>query len=423
MTRCAFYCVYLFILLAAVPVFAGDPVSGQPRELTLKQAIEAAFRLNPRMAKLAVEAATSGRNSSRPGTWLIPSLSAGSQVRRVEGPLGNISYESVIDIQAKLEINGSQPAQDKVEKLEYQALTYSIEWERQVLSRDVTKLYNEVLLSQARIATYERVLETARSILNREMNLRLQGLGTEESILDAEGRVLEYEISLESEREIRDNALLDLKILIGLPYDDPIRIAGSIDANQMKSMESVEADPRARADVRSKALQLQAKLASQKAETWARRGPTLGAIASYPVYSEGNSSPELNFSLTFPIDSWLPGTQGASAIENAKDEASSADLVLSEYTQRALKEAAAARTTLKKCREILLLSIRSEAVAREKVDLYTRLFKEGLVESIGLAEKTDLWLESKLTVLSATSALNIAVAELALAQGTAASGP
>lgn len=338
-------------------LFLTGAVFGQeaPLTLTIDEAVRMALENNLGLKVEENKVQVLRRNRDHAWNRFLPSVTASATLSRLNEQQKVTTFVPIpvppfltsqtvtidpwnlgLNVQVQLPLALSQLRAVEQTLVEYENGTLGLLQARRRLERDVRKFFYQILAFQ----------ETVRLSRLRAENARQRFVQTEASY--RAGRVpeisaLQSRVAWENtrpglrEQELAlDNLLTSFKILLGLPIDRPLSLSGSIEAVRFDlelTPERLQALVERRLDVRAlaasarslgTALQLQRDLLLPSLVLMFTMDPSLNDPFNPDSWSEENAwkqrSGMFGITLTWKLDSILPGSQNQVAIQNLEDQ-------------------------------------------------------------------------------------------------------
>ena len=448
------------LLFFASQVFSG--ISAQVSlELTSDQAVELALEKNLGVQGESLKLEIKAREKDFVWNKFLPSISSSATLSRshvetkVSGliPVQEVApgmglYDRVaaysvdvnpvnlstnINLQLPLSLALFRGIQQTI--LDYEGAALSLEGAKEKLARDVRKSFYTVLALQESLALGEKQLESARlRFIQTQASFR-SGLAPELSVLQSQVAWENRKPALEDQRLGYRQTLLNLKNILGIPLETEIVLKGSIDVPRVVLDKDDSQLVRDFLDRRLDLAGLEAQQNSlnnmvklQEEALW----PVLVLMASLdpglndPLNGKSWESAEnwkqrggmVGVSLSWKLDSLIPGSTSWVQIENVKTQAAQLEISRQQALRGAAMEVKILLAKLKKSIQSLQTLDLSVALARKAYEMSEAAYRSG---SQSLLEVRDAELQlqgSQLQVLNEKLNFNNGLLDLEGALGT-----
>ena len=412
------FCLLLCGALAAMSAQAVEPVV-----LTADSAVELALRNSLSLKSARVDLQTLRRRSATSWNALLPSLSAGVGLGNSQdfSGTGGTPWDLSLNLSARLPLSPATPYSTRAASLQYQAAAVRLQETESALRRDVRKSFNALLLGREKIALLEQSMQSASLSADIARRNFAAGLIPEVDALSAEMVLEKLGPQLEQARADFQTALLELQSLAGLEPTATVRIEGSFQVPQMQlEADSLVRDRLAsRPDVRAGALDVEQRRSQRSLAVAQARAPSaslsysLGGRTADLSGSGGlTGSGSASFSLSIPLDSWLPGSSGQVQAAEAGDELAKAELSLQDIRRAAEVEIRSLVLKLQVLASSLRVLEKNEQLTRRVYELRSKEYSAGLTELTVLRQALDDQQQAGLDLATARQQYSDALADL-----------
>lgn len=407
------------------------------------------YALNRFIPSLTTSATLSRQNTQTTVSALVPFPSAAPGIGApVSIPGVGTVYDGVLSLsrdvdpvnlstslQAQLPLSLALFTGIRQTVLDYESAVISREGAREKLSRDVRKAFYSLLALQESLGLTERQVESARQrYLQTQASFR-SGLTPQLSMLQAQVAWENRKPSLEDQRLTFRQTLLGFKNLLGIPLEQEVVLQGSIQVPQL-DLSSREEDLVFRfldrrldlAALKAQGTSLENLIRLQQEALWpalvlmASVDPSLNAPFEGTSWESADNwkqrSGMISLTLSWKLDSWIPGSTAWVGIENLKTQARQLEVTRQQALRGAAMEVKIILARLKKSAQSLETLNLSVNLARKAYELSEAAYKAG---SQSLLEVRDAELQlqgAQLQVLNEKLNFNNGLLDLEGALGT-----
>ncbi|ULQ60867.1 TolC family protein [Brucepastera parasyntrophica] len=315
-----------WILIAAV-FFCIIPAVSAQTVLSVEEAVRLGLENNLSLERTKLETDQKKRESNRSWNGLIPSVSASASASHATTLIGDPSPASIdewipgFSLSASMTLTTSIFTNIEQARLQYQAGLISYETARQTLELQVRKAFYQLLLLEANISLTEQSIGTAQSRYDQTAALARHGQASALEELSARVDLENMKPTLRTVQSGYNNALESFKQVIGIPLDEEITLAGSLDDTiSFINTENIQKNGES-ASVTSLRMSLEIIEAQLKAAKLQAYTPSVSVSwNTSPSYSNSTWSDSGSFTarLTFSLDSLLPWSATKTQIDSLK---------------------------------------------------------------------------------------------------------
>ena len=422
--------VIFFSLLSGIKVF----LNAGPLSLSLEDAINRAIGQSINLKKNAIDLELAQYRADRLWSELFPGFSLRTGLDILPStPLltrpgfqynqDGLSYS--ISMGITLQFHGGIPYSMKLTELAYRRGLLDYENARRRVEVDISMIFYDLLAGRNNIINLEESLLLAERQHQKNTIARANGLIGELTWLQSRLSVETARYDLSNAQGSYENTLKEFLVTLGLDRDTEVFLEGSIEPIPIVINPEaliLEYLPK-RPDMISQRQTIEQLELALMQNSLSSKAPALSLSAQWSGGPQRNAglggtftdNLSGSFSLSIPIDPWIPGTKSNQAIRSADAELEKARLDL-------INTETAAKSQIRSLSESLRNSWRSIEIARLRVEIAQRTyeiselgFQNGTIEFLNLenirnelADAQYRLLQSELTYIIIT--LNLAAA-------------
>jgi outer membrane protein TolC len=406
----------LAALLPAVSL--ATPLAGraQERSLDADAAVKLALESNLSLKSGRLELGKAER--ARKATWnsLLPSIDAQAALTRSnEEPVipGVSPWNMALRMEASLPLGLAKLSSVRATILAYESGKIDYETAERQLERDVRKAFYALLLSRESIRLAERRLATAEQQYQNARKSFEAGNAPKLDALTAQVAAENLRPELEEQKVTYATSLMSFQLLLGLEPGEQLTLTGAIEAEAGR-FDPVELSRNylgGRLDIQRLEKQIQIKENEKRLKDRLAYTPTLSASATYapaindPFAHERRTGDDwtdngsLTFSLSIPLDGFVPGSADQVASAAARDDIEIARIALREARQKAEVEIRSSALGLdKSVRAMDALALNVER-AREAYGLTETSYRAGALGLLEVQNASDELQKAELLLL------------------------
>ncbi len=376
--------------------------------ITAEKAVEMAIENNLSLRMEEYSLSAKRRSSRNRYNAFIPDITAGPSLSRAnEKPLtGDYHWNLSAGIQAQLTLSLALFDGIKYLSAEYEKGLLEREDAVKLLKRDIGKSFYNLLLIRENLALIEKNIRTAgKRSLQADTNFR-NGLVSELDMLRARVSFEQLKPDFVELENSYEKALLLFKQMIGLEEEAEIKLSGEIDPEtfSIEVNELIFSSLPDRLDVQKLVSSIKLLQISEKSDINSSRFPSLSLIYSKNmVFSNDPFSDPLfdntdetwsdtgsfTFSLSFDLDSYIPGSGTDTGVKNKRDEIRRVETSLASALQQAEIEIRSIVMELDKSEKKLNVLKLNMELAERAYELAEEGYNAGTVELLTLESSSD----------------------------------
>lgn len=385
-------------MLLLLPL-AAETLSGEPLIIDMEKAVDLALENNLQLKTSALNVQTDRRAKDSVWNSFIPTASANIDLRRQEEILfepNPFSHGTFLtpSLQLQLNLNVAMFTGIEITRLNYEAGLIDYETARIGLERDVRKAFYGLIATRASLELLQKNIDTAQKRYEQAEANYENGLIPELNVLSAQVAAENMKPSYHAAETQFRNSLMFFKLLLGLDRNQAVEIEGSLDVSPRTydAEELIGNHIASRYDVQglNKALEIQE--ASKRATFQMERTPSVVLAAGWSnqitAPFEGDSwdsdtwsdTGSFAFTLSIPLDGWLPGSQTSVKLKEADDGIESTRMSLEMVIQNAEIEIATLVMNLNNSRTTLETYGLNVELARKAYDMTAEAYNLGTKE-------------------------------------------
>ncbi len=388
-----------FLVLLAGALAVSSSLGAEPRPLSLRDAVEAAQRLSPRIQIAKLRTLESRGQYGMVRSGYLPQLNAQAsnsvQTNNLRG-IG-LTFPGVPSRIGPFQVFDARPTmqqtvfdyglvkQMSAARKRIQQAQFDADSLREATLLGVVDLYLRTLQSQARADATLARLESARALAKQAEDFLEVGTGNRLDLMRAQNRLESERAALAQQR--RDVAVTKLLLLdtIGMPIDQEVLLTERLEVTEgaLRELEAAEREALAnRPEILSVASRLEAarlQVSGAKAE----RLPTVAFAADYGVIGEQIGSNLSTYSVRGVVN--MPIFQGGriqAEVLQAKSRLEQAEQEKRDIESQIRMDVRAARVQLEAADVSARAAERAVAAAAESVELSQLRFEAGLTSNI-----------------------------------------
>ncbi len=408
------------LTLSAVLFFSVHLVFSQvPDVITVDKAVKMAAENNLTVRSEKYQLSAKRRSSRNRWNSFVPDITAGSAYSRAnEKPvIGDYHWNLSSSIQAQLALSLSLFDGIKYLMLDYEAGQISYEDALKALERDVRKSFYNIILLRENISLLEENMKTAEKRYNQaDINFR-NGLVSE---LDKLQSQVSYEQLKPEYVELKNSyakALLSFKQIIGLEKEADITLEGEIAPEDyvIEVNELIFTSLPNRLDIQKLIANIKLMKTSRDSVIHKDKFPSL--LFTYqknmvflndpladPLFKDTENdwtdTGTFTISLSFDLDSYIPGFKTDTELKNREDEIKSLEAQLARTLQLAETEIRSYVMEIEKSRKKIEFLLMNEKLSERAYELAEEGYNAGTVELLTLESSSDDLQKARLNVLS-----------------------
>ncbi len=408
------------LTLSAVLFFSVHLVFSQvPDVITVDKAVKMAAENNLTVRSEKYQLSAKRRSSRNRWNSFVPDITAGSAYSRAnEKPvIGDYHWNLSSSIQAQLALSLSLFDGIKYLMLDYEAGQISYEDALKALERDVRKSFYNIILLRENISLLEENMKTAEKRYNQaDINFR-NGLVSE---LDKLQSQVSYEQLKPEFVELKNSyakALLSFKQIIGLEKEADITLKGEIAPEDyvIEVNELIFTSLPNRLDIQKLIANIKLMKTSRDSVIHKDKFPSL--LFTYqknmvflndpladPLFKDTENdwtdTGTFTISLSFDLDSYIPGFKTDTELKNREDEIKSLEAQLARTLQLAETEIRSYVMEIEKSRKKIEFLLMNEKLSERAYELAEEGYNAGTVELLTLESSSDDLQKARLNVLS-----------------------
>ena len=406
--------------LTAVLFFSVHLVFSQVHDvITVDEAVKMAAENNLTVRSEKYQLSAKRRSSRNRWNSFVPDITAGSAYSRAnEKPvIGDYHWNLSSSIQAQLALSLSLFDGIKYLMLDYEAGQISYEDALKALERDVRKSFYNIILLRENISLLEENMKTAEKRYNQaDINFR-NGLVSE---LDKLQSRVSYEQLKPEYVELKNSyakALLSFKQIIGLEKEADITLEGEIAPEDyvIEVNELIFTSLPNRLDIQKLIANIKLMKTSRDSVLHQDKFPSL--LFTYqknmvflndpladPLFKDTENdwtdAGAFTISLSFDLDSYIPGFKTDTELKNREDEIKSLEAQLARTLQLAETEIRSYVMEIEKSRKKIEFLLMNEKLSERAYEQAEEGYNAGTVELLTLESSSDDLQKARLNVLS-----------------------
>jgi len=370
---------------------------GAQTVLTADDAVKTAVEKNLSLQRSSWDLDAKKRQADNAWGVFLPSTSLGAGLSRgneATGALGAKAEPSWLYSQSaglSLSISPSIWASLDTVKLNYRSGQLTYDLARKSLEKNVRLAYASLLLERENLKLAEENIQRKEKNLADTRVKARAGLAPDLDVLSAQVSVETLKPSYQKLQAAFQNDLGQLKVLLGLPLDQPLELVGSLETAVEKTLDLSKLEKgTVSPSERQAALNLEAtklSLESQQASSWLPTA-TLGWTYSPGVTLKDGAawadSGSLTLRLSYSLDSFLPWTTSSEKLTQAQESVRNAESLQQETkTNSALTRQNDLRQ-IQQAVQSLETQALNVALAQRTYDLNLEAYQKGAKDLVSL---------------------------------------
>jgi outer membrane protein TolC len=379
------------IALTALLITLLGSVLSAETVLALEDAVSAALSQNLSLTRSRIDLGGKQRSAERSWSSLVPSLSAGASVSHATTVIGELnplqdawipsgSFSAAWTF-SLAQISGIEKA-----RAEYEAGLLSYEGAKQELELQVRKLFYQMLLLRGSAALMEQNIATAQS--RYEQTAALARLGQASTLDELSARVdwENLKPNLKSAETQYANALDSFKQILGLPPEETLILAGSLEDLAVAAGIGGIGDLPEKQESWTSAALLQSLqvMEAQKRALWNQAYlPTIRlSWSTAPAYRSDTwaDAGSLSAGISLSLDSFMPWSSAHTQIETVDDSIRDSGIRLTESVMdQELKIRQYTRLIEQSLENLTALALNVE-LAERSYEMYEEAYRRGAAD-------------------------------------------
>lgn len=434
----------LLMLLALVPMFAGEPV-----ELTLDEAISSARSSNINLQQAQIQLNNAIRNQKAVMTTFMPTIAVGVEVDptwNFESDLSKLTYQSSYGASgfdgsafgytlsayasASFTFNGSMITDSKTRSLSKESAAISYDQTYNTIEEAVVTAYWNIAAMDLSIESTRLSFEEAERQYNQLQDMYASGLIDQLSLMQGKLAYNSAKLTLKAYEDSKDLLVSAFKNLTGVDYDFYVSEIPEMTFYALPEAEELVALYGNRnLDVQSARNSLES----------AKNGKTTTELATYvPIVSVGltyaymgvdgyyasasstfddytHAANQLSgsVSVTVPISNMLPGSSYYHQIKDMDDTIKQAALNLQSVQDTLLEDVREAKITIEQYQDNLELLQDNLETAELSYELSQQSYNSGLITVDALSDSRDDYLSARMQLIQTQVSHLLSVYDLA----------
>jgi outer membrane protein TolC len=407
--------------------------------LTLKDAVDRALTRNLSLQRTEADLVAARRQVDQAWSALLPRLTVSTGLTRAnqgqtvlgvtQDPTASLSASASVS----LSLSASVLTQMENLKLNLRSRELTTESARRSVEKTVQQLWASLLLEQANIRlSQDNLTRRTKNLADVQAKYKA-GLVPDVDVLSAEVSVESLRPTIDSMETTFQNDLGQLKIVLGLPLDEDLKLAGNLEDRWEDQVKLPEGPSTPSATVRQADLSvdsartaLDAQKRSVLLPTATLSWSTAPSLALKSGQTWNDTQGMLSLGLSFSVDGLLPWGQQAETTTEAVEKVAAAESQASEARLTSdLKKQNATRQILQTVKSIRS-GLLNRDLAQKTYDLNQQAFQHGTKDLLSLQNAESDLSQAQYNVLAQRVSLLSAVRdledELGLAFGTILGG-
>lgn len=425
----------LLMLLALVPMFAGEPV-----ELTLDEAISSARSSNINLQQAQIQLNNAIRNQKAVMTTFMPTIAVGVEVDPAwyfeSDALDSTEFGYTLSAYAtaSFTFNGSMITDSKTRSLSKESAAITYDQTYNTIEEAVVTAYWNIAAMDLSIETTRLSYEEAERQYNQLQDMYASGLIDQLSLMQGKLAYNSAKLTLKAYEDSKDLLVSAFKNLTGIEYDFYVSEIPEMTFYDLPEAEELVAL------YGNKNLDVQSARNSLES---AKNGKTTYELATYvPVVSVGltyayagaddyypslssyypNGLPEYmslgnqlsgSVSVTVPISNMLPGSSYYHQIKDMDDTIKQAALNLQSVQDTLLEDVREAKITIEQYQDNLELLQDNLETAELSYELSQQSYDSGLITVDALSDSRDDYLSARMQLIQTQVSHLLSVYDLA----------